>query len=273
MILKIKNNANIFIETLSKDFKVFISYKLASFSFLFFIIANIFLFFYFSKIVNINDNSEVVSSNYFVYVIYGISISEFTILCINRIPNEIRNFQLTGIIENIFNANSSIIFILISSTAFPLFLGIFKMILYFSISKIMFNIDIIIFENIFLYLVIIAIYYIFLLGIGMIGGAYTILFKKGNPITTIYIFMAASFGETFIPINVFPKIFNYLSNMIPTKRVLELMRPLENNILNNNFAKEIFILGIYNLIIFILGVIVLMWSIRIAKRSGSLIHY
>ena len=60
--------------------------------------------------------------------------------------------------------------------------------------------------------------------------------------------------------------------MIPTKRVLELMRPLENNILNNNFAKEIFILGIHNLIIFILGVIVLMWSIRIAK-SGSLIHY
>lgn len=263
----------IFFETLKKDLKIFASYKLSSFSFIFLIVANIFLFFYFSKIVNVNDNSYAVNSNYFIYVIYGISISEFTILCINRIPNEIRNFQLTGIIENIFNANSSIIFILISSTAFPLFFGIFKMVLYILISKLMFDIEIIIGENIFRYLVIIFFYYFFLIGVGMIGGAYTILFKKGNPITTIYVFMAASFGETFVPISVFPTIFNKLSNIIPTKRVLELLRPLENNITHDSFLQEILILGIYNIAIFTLGIIILLWSIRIAKTTGSLIHY
>ena len=96
MILLIKNYSKIFIETLVKDFKIFISYKLASISFLFLIVANVFLFFYFSKIVNVDNNSFILNSSYFVYVIYGISLSEFTILCINRIPNEIRNFQLTG---------------------------------------------------------------------------------------------------------------------------------------------------------------------------------
>lgn len=237
------------------------------------IIANVFLFFYFSKIVNVESASEIKNSSYFVYVIYGVSISEFTILCINRIPNEIRNFQLTGVIENIFNSRSSIVFILISTSAFPLFLGILKMAIYFSVSKIMFNIDIIIYENIFKFLIIIIFYYFFLLGFGLIGGAYTILFKKGNPVTTIYIFLAASFGETFIPINVFPNIFSHLSNIIPTKKILELLRPLENKTINNDFYNELLLIGVYNLFIFIIGIIVLNYSIKIAKKNGSLVNY
>lgn len=273
MILLIKNYSKIFIETLVKDFKIFISYRLASISFLFLIVANVFLFFYFSKIVDVNDDSYIINSDYFVYVIYGISVTEFTILCINRIPNEIRNFQLTGVIENIFNSNSSIIFVLISSTAFPLFLGVFKMFLYFLISKLMFNVEIIIYENIYRYLVIILIYYLFLIGFGMIGGAYTILFKKGNPITSIYIFLAAGFAETFIPINVFPNILIHLSNFIPTKKILELLRQLENKILNNGFFDELLIIGVYNSLVFIIGIVFLNNAIKIAKKNGSLIHY
>ena len=273
MISIIKNYWKIFFETFVKDFKIFISYKLASFSFLFFIVANVFLFFYFSKIVNVNDDSYIINSNYFVYVIYGISIAEFTILCINRIPSELRNFQLTGVIENIFNSNSSIIFVLISSTAFPLFLGVLKMFLYFLISKLMFGIEIIIYENIYRYLIIILIYYLFLIGFGMIGGAYTILFKKGNPITSIYIFLTAGFAETLIPINVFPNIFIYLSNFIPTKKILELLRQLENKVLSDGFFNELLIIGVYNLLIFIIGVVLLNNAIKIAKKNGSLIHY
>jgi hypothetical protein len=273
MISIIKNYSKIFLETFVKDFKIFISYKLASFSFIFLIIANVFLFYYFSMIVNVNDDSYIVNSNYFIYVIYGISVTEFTILCINRIPNEIRNFQLTGVIENIFNSNSSIIFVLISSTAFPLFLGVFKMFLYFLIAKLMFDVEIIIYENIYRYLVIILIYYLFLISFGMIGGAYTILFKKGNPVTSIYIFLAAGFAETFIPINVFPNILIHLSNFIPTKKILGLLRQLENKVMNSGFFDELLMIGMYNSLIFIFGVVLLNYAIKIAKSNGSLIHY
>jgi hypothetical protein len=273
MVFKIKNYYKILIQTFIKDFKIFVSYKLASFSFLFLIIANVFLFFYFSKIINVGNDSYILNSSYFVYVIYGISLSEFTILCINRIPNEVRNFQLTGVIENIINSNSSIIFVLISSTAFPLFIGVFKMLVYFLVSKIMFGIDILIYENIFRYLLIILIYYLFLLGFGMIGGAFTILFKKGNPVTTIYIFLAAGFAETFIPINVFPNILIYLSNFIPTKKILELLRELENKLMSNSLFDELFLIGVYNTLVFIIGVVLLNHAIKIAKMNGSLTHY
>ena len=56
------------------------------------------------------------------------------------------------------------------------------MFLYFLIAKLMFDVEIIIYENIYRYFVIILIYYLFLIGFGMIGGAYTILFKKKKAI-------------------------------------------------------------------------------------------
>ncbi len=107
----------------------------------------------------------------------------------------------------------------------------------------------------------------------MIGGAYTILFKKGNPVTNIYIFLAAGFAETFIPINVFPNILIYLSNFIPTKKILELIRQLENKVISDGFFGELLIIGVYNSLILIIGVILLNYAIKIAKKNGSLIHY
>ena len=88
-------------ETLKKDIFIFISYKFAAFSFIFLIIANTVMFFYFSKLVNISASDQIINSSYFVYVIYGIMISDFTIQILNRLPREVRNYQLTGIIESL----------------------------------------------------------------------------------------------------------------------------------------------------------------------------
>ena len=85
--------------------------------------------------------------------------------------------------------------------------------------------------------------------------------------------MTAGFAETFIPINVFPNVLIHLSNFIPTKKILGLLRQLENKVLNSGFFDELLIIGVYNSLIFIFGVVLLNYAIKVAKNNGSLIHY
>ena len=91
------------------------------------------------------------------------------------------------------------------------------MIMYFLVAKLMFNIEIIIYENIYRYLLIILIYYLFLLGFGMISGAYTILFKRQSHYKYLYLLSRWVWRNVYSN-KCFPNILIHLSNFIPTKK-------------------------------------------------------
>ena len=203
--------------TFLKDFRIFFSYRVAAFGFIFIILANTFLFFYFSKLVDIDASKNINNSSYFVYVLYGLIISDITIQTINRFSNELRSYQLTGIIESLLSSRYSLVTILSSTILFPVFFALLKIFLYFFLAKIFFNIELIKMENIFLLLVIIIIYVAYMAAIGLISASYTLIFKKGNPISMLYLFLATSIGEIFIPIDLLPAYFEKLSSWMPTK--------------------------------------------------------
>ena len=262
----------IFFHTFIKDFKIFLSYRIASIGFIFIIIANTYLFYYFAKLVDV-DNPDISSSSYYIYVIYGLIISDFTIQCINRIPNELRNQQLTGVIEPIFSSSNRVLSTFIASTAFSFIFSLLKVALYIVIAKLFFGVNIISISNLFIFMTVLVIYYIFLVGISLLAASYTVLFKRGNPITVTYIFLSTSIGETFIPVKTFPEIFHNFSDLIPTKKALELLRSLENEITYSNFYTDLYYFLSASIICFALSGVLFLYSIHLSKKGGSLTSY
>lgn len=261
-------------QTLKKDLLIFFSYKFPAISSIFLIFANTILFFYFSKLVNTSSSEQIINSSYYVYVIYGIMISDYTVQVINRLPLEIRNYQLTGVLESFLNSKFSLSYIILPTSFFSIMFSFFKISMYIIFGYILFDISLLKIEN-FLYLILILISFsFFLLGIGFIAASYTILFKKGNPISFIYIFLASSVGETFIPIDLLPSFVNKFSEIVPTRKCLELLRKLENEILDSvNMFNDIFLFFLYGLCFFFIGKIIFSFSVSRSKKTGDIINY
>ena len=85
--------------------KIFASYKLLLFTTIFGIIMNAILFFYFSKLVDSSPNPYLDGS--YIYVIYGVAATDLSVVIINRLNNEIRDYQLTGVIDSLLSSNHS----------------------------------------------------------------------------------------------------------------------------------------------------------------------
>ena len=99
------------------------------------ILANTIFFFYFSKIVDVGLSNGIKNTSYYVYVLYGLIISDLTIQIINRYPNELRDYQLTGVLESFLSSKFSFFIIILPTSIFPFFISIIKIVLYFSFCK------------------------------------------------------------------------------------------------------------------------------------------
>ena len=142
------------------------------------ILANTIFFFYFSKIVDVGLSNGIKNTSYYVYVLYGLIISDLTIQIINRYPNELRDYQLTGVLESFLSSKFSFFIIILPTSIFPFFISIIKIVLYLVFAKAIFGIEIILFINLMNFILILFIFLLFLMGLGLIGCAYTMLFKK-----------------------------------------------------------------------------------------------
>ena len=116
-----------------KDIKVFLSYK---FNLITTAITVIFLtvFIYlFSSSIELNIQSRY-ADNPFSFFLYGILITELSVRLVSNIPNTLRGYQLSGVMESIFMDNRHSIMLIIAGTIFPISLALLRMTLYLLLS-------------------------------------------------------------------------------------------------------------------------------------------
>ena len=208
----------------------------------------IFALFNFSKAVGYEDDtSNLFKSNPFLFLLTGYMIIDLTVTILNIISSQISFLQTASIFEEIVSIDYPF-FYMICSCAFPITLWLFRNAFYFLVSIYFFQLDINASFSVISLLIFLSFFIsfiLFLFGLALIAGSFTILFKRGNPIIIITIALTTIFSGALYPVNVLPDYFLLLSNHIPTTHFLEIFRQF----LTNNFIDGILIKNIILLII------------------------
>lgn len=264
---------NTLIAFLRKDFLIAWSYKLPFLLSIAFIFLNILVFFYFSRFIDGGDNIYLNTENYFTFVILGIAVADMSNTLLSKISIEIRNYQLIGVFENLILASSNPYKLFLSSYAYPLIFSLVKILIYLYISVVYFGANFQILENFIVFSSGLVLTFISISGVGMIAGAYTILFKQGNPIMQLYLLLSSSIGGIFFPQSVFPKVIDSFANFLPIRHSLDILRGMSSQANEIELHNSLLWLICLSIVYFLLGFFLLKFSINYAKKNGSLLYY
>ena len=251
------------------------SYRLSFFLNILSIFIAVYVFFIFSKLFEGSNNYlEKFGNNYFFFLIIGISVSDVVLRISSVINTEVRNYQLTGMFEEIINLKTPIIELLSYSFIYPIVFSIFRLLIFLLFAVIFFDLSLD-FTNIGLIMFAISLTLISCIGIAYIAGAYAIAFKKGNPLSAINQLSVMILGGVFFPTTILPDWLNYISQFIPITHALEIIRYLfiSDNFLNSEVIKHFYSLALLSFCFLSIGLIVCHFAIKNGKKNGTLTIY
>ena len=251
------------------------SYRLSFFLNILSIFIAVYVFFIFSKLFEGSNNYlEKFGNNYFFFLIIGISISDVVLRISSVINTEVRNYQLTGMFEEIINLKAPIIELLSYSFIYPIVYSIFRLLIFLFFAVIFFDLSLD-FTNLGLIIFAIFLTLTSCVGIAFIAGAYALAFKKGNPLSAINQLSVMILGGVFFPTTILPDWLNYISQFIPITHALEIIRYLfiSDNFLNSEVIKHFYSLALLSFCFLSIGLIVCHFAIKNGKKNGTLTIY
>ena len=273
--MMLKNN--FYIETFLKDLRIAISYKTQFIFSILSIFITLYFVIIFSALFDSGENQYLqrYGGDYFTFLIFGIITAEITVVMLNTMPNKVREYQLTGIFEELIMSGKNEIEIISSSISYPLIFQFFRLICYFfAINFISENM--LLFNNFsYVSLLSILLFIVALTGISLISTAFTIAFKSPTVINRIYLTLTSVLSGVAFPIELLPNFLLHFGNLLPSTHFLELIRA---DTINAEFnfidAKgNLYFLAFSSFILLTFGIFSIQKSIKISKTNGTLLQY
>lgn len=260
---------------LEKDIKISLTYK-------FNIVMQVFvIFFFFSLFFYAFNNSNISGSNFssssqyydFFRVLIGIALIDFMFSSMSVFSREIRFAQTYGTFEALMITNTSILTILLSSYALTFARSILRILIYIFIGKIAFNIEISLLDlPIFFALLIFC--SIPFIGIGLFAASFIIIYKVGNIINFIVGLISIFFSGIFFSTESLSEQISSIGSNFPLTIGTDLvLKTLLDNTPIHQIMEEL--KRIFLLIVIFLpsGIFLVYYSLKAAKKNGSLNHY
>lgn len=264
-----------FLAFLQKDIKIALSYKFNILMQAFVILFFLSLFFYSLSDTNVSGENFSASNKYYEFfkILIGIALIDFMFSSMSVFSREIRFAQTHGTFEALMLTNTSILTILLSSYALTFVRTAFRILIYILIGKIVFGLEISYFDIPILFALLIYSSIPFI-GIGLLAASFIILFKVGNIINFIVGLTSIFFSGIFFSVESLPHNFDVIANSFPLTIGVDLIEKIliEGLALNEILSELIRIL--YLIIIFLpSGIFLVYYSLKVAKRNGSLNYY
>jgi len=277
-LINLKFLNNFFISSLSflkRDFANNVSYKMQFILSIISIFLSVYVFFFFSKLFQ-GENSYLndYGGDYFFFLIIGICIMDMIFKVSITLNLEIRNYQLTGIFDELINMPTPIIITLLNSHIYPIIFSLFRSLIYFLVAIVFFDLNISLNQPFFLIATVILTIACYL-GIGIISGSYTILFKTGNPLSNLNRVSVLVAGGVFFPTTILPDWLENISFLIPITHSLDLIRALlmPDFVPLDNMYEKLFLLLSFATFLIFSGVFLCNKAINLGRKKGTLNFY
>lgn len=267
----------IILSVLLKDVQIASKYKFNIFLSVLSVLIYLFIISQFDKTFAFlsEDMEESQNNNLFLFFLIGLIAIEITIVCSNAIPLNIGFYQTSGMIEELIISKNLFISICIGSALYPFIRSCIKIFFFFIFGVTLYELEISFnyYQLIFIYLL--FIYLVSLIGVGLMAGAFTIYFKKGNPIIQINALVTTLLGGALFPTYNLNPYIQSLLDFIPGKYFIDLSRTIFNNnpAMDSIEIYQLLNITLMSIFILLIGVIFFKISINQAIKKDKILGY
>tara|TARA_B100001175_G_scaffold316605_1_gene330971 strand:+ start:332 stop:1126 length:795 start_codon:yes stop_codon:yes gene_type:complete len=256
---------NAFVE---KDIKIAISYKFNLF------IQGIWLFFIFLLIFFALQDSDIKNSSFnYLNAFLSIVSLDFMFSSLNVFSRQVREAKTLGTFETILLTKTSFLTIIFSSYASTFLRMFLRTILYLLVCKFFFYPSIN-FVDIFSVLLSLLFNSVPFIGLGLISASLIVIFKMGDISNFLISLLSIFFSGIFFPVSSLPAFFNSFGQITPLNICLETSKAIMNeNFVFSDLLPYFKVTGIEILLFLPLGIFLISFSLKVAKREGSLSFY
>ncbi len=210
--------------------------------------------------------------DYFSFVLLGVGLSFLAYPVLQSFPDAVRGAQTTGTLEAMLLTRTSPALIIACGGLYPILIAVLQLITFVSIGALVLGAQVEL-ANLGLVFLVLALTMATLAGIGLFSAAFVIVFKQKDHFSTGFLAIAFLMSGVMYPTSVLPGWIEPLAPLIPITHTLELARQLLlESADGSSIAFHFAALGAFSLLLPI-GLAVLAYAVRVAKRAGSLAQY
>lgn len=256
-----------------RDFLIWTSYRLAYVWQLVTMVGSTIALYVIGNLVGggIDDQLDRYGGSYFDFVLVGFGFLQYLGAVTGAFNDAIRDGQTTGTLEVILTSPHRLPTILIGSGGFYHLIGALRLLIVFGFGRLAFGLWPHV--NYGAALVTIVLSVLCFASLGLMGGAFTLAFKRGNPVLGIYGLINAALGGLIVPVEILPAWLQPLSVFLPLTHALEAMRLAMKGEPAAKILPSWIAIVIMALILLPSGALLFRMAINYAKDEGSLVQY
>ena len=259
---------------IQRDFIEETSYRMAFVLRLFGMLFSVVTFFFVSKLFGpaAAPHLESYGGDYFSFVIIGLAFSQYVGVSLTSFSTMITRAQITGTLEALFLTETDASAIVVGSSLYRFLWVSVNVTLYLAVGAV-FGMDLSR-ANLLAGFIVLLLTVACFSSFGILAASFVIVFKRGDPITTIFKGVMDVLGGTYYPITVLPGWLQVFSYFVPLTYALRAMRlALLQGYSIIDLAPDLGILLVFSVVLLPLSVLVFNYAVHRAKAEGSLSHY
>jgi ABC-2 type transport system permease protein len=260
---------------LVRDFYTDISYRV---SFLIGILGAVFsslVFYFLSKLIGEGASALLgdYRGDYFSFVIIGVAFGSYFGVGLTGFARALRQAQTTGTLESMMMAPTPLPWIILGSAAWSYTYTTVRVVIYMLVGTLILGMDVggANYPAVFVGLVLSIITFA---SVGIMAASIIMVIKRGDPLTALFGTLANLVGGVFYPIEVMPDWLQLIAKLLPITYALRVMRlALLSSATWQELAGDMFVLGLFCLILFPLSLLTFRHAVERSRADGSLSHY
>ncbi|MFH1459654.1 MAG: ABC transporter permease [Candidatus Omnitrophota bacterium] len=263
------------IAIIKKDFLIETSYRLAFILNIFSICTSLLIYYFIDKLFGskLSPHLQEFGVNYFSYVLLGLAFFSYIGVGISSFSHKIRSEQMQGTLESLLLTPTKTNILILSMGLWNLVFATFNVVIYFGLGVLLFKID---FSkiNILTSCLILILSILSLSSLGIISAAFTIIFKRGNPIAWVINTLEGLIAGVYFPITVMPAFLQFIARCFPITHAIRAMQlAVYQGYALSQLKKELLFLLIFSLILVPLSLKIFNAALNHARKNGTLGQY
>jgi len=211
--------------------------------------------------------------NYFPFVLVGLALSAFQGVAMTSISSAIQYGMYTGTLEAMLVTPTPLSTIVFSSVLYQFVSSLLNILLYLFFGAVLFGFSLAK-ANLLSAAVMLALSLLAHLPLGIFSASFLLVFKRGDPVTSLVGSLSGLLGGVYFPLAVLPGWLQTVSFFLPFTHALEGLRQA---VLNGRtlleVSTQVAVLSIFAVTLLPLSLVVFSYAIHQAKRLGTLSQF
>ncbi|MGD2108233.1 MAG: ABC transporter permease [Phycisphaerae bacterium] len=216
---------------------------------------------------------EPYGGNYLAFLLIGIALTDCVGISLTMFARQIREGQLTGVLEATLMTPVRLSWFLICSSLWGYFFAAIRFVFYIVIGALLYGVSLA--ETNILSTVVVFVFTVLCFaGIGIAWAAVVMLIKRGESIMTLMGYMTILLSGVLFPVAVLPGWLQWVAELVPLTHALDGMRfaVLEGSTLRDLLG-SVLKLTVMAAVLMTGGLAAFAYAVRLAKQTGSLTEY